>query len=405
MKSKKIKRSEFVFFYHKNGKTLDIQELLKGKIQQIESRKMLAFPVLNGEEIVISDEEFEILKSISITEWVEFNENPGFTLQFLEKFASVGILLFDNGQEEFAQYIRKEDTLNKSKWNIYAAFFHYLTKWSKVDVEMVTEDYEGDDNMDLYEQGMDNVIKKNGIPPTHFHKINSENRIMLPLEDLSDDTYYQTILKRKTSRIFNKNISVKLGTLSTMLLYTFGCHGKYDMHKQLTLLHKTVPSGGSLHPTEAYILCLNIESLEPGIYHYNVEMHSLDLIKIYNVKEAKDFANKFVAGQHYVKDAGFLLLMTTRYFRNFWKYQQHTLAYKVTLLDTGHLSQMFYLNTAKETLGSFVTGAINTSLIEQELSLDGFTEGATLVVGCGIPLNNESVNLLEPNFLKHEIVR
>lgn len=134
-------------------------------------------------------------------------------------------------------------------------------------------------------------------------------------------------------------------------------------------------------------------------------MHSLDLVKIYNAEEAKDFANKFVAGQHYVKDAGFLVLMTTRYFRNFWKYQQHTLAYKVTLLDTGHLSQMFYLNAAKENLGSFVTGAINTSLIEQELSLDGFTEGATLVVGCGIPLANESVNLLEPDFLKHEIVR
>lgn len=66
---------------------------------------------------------------------------------------------------------------------------------------------------------------------------------------------------------------------------------------------------------------------------------------------------------------------------------------------------MFYLNAPKEGLGSFVTGAINTSLIEEELSLDGFTEGATLVVGCGMPLDDESTNLLEPTFIKHEIVR
>jgi len=366
---------------------------------------MLAFPVLNGEEIVISDEEFEILKSISVTEWMEFDEGLNITPEFLEKFARVGVLLVDGGLKDLAAFVQKEEILNQSKWNIYAAFFHYLTKWSKVDVEMATEDYEGDDNMDLYEQGMNNIIEKNGVPPTHFHRRNSDRRIALPLNDLSNDTYYQTVLKRKTSRLFNKNLSVKLETLSTLLLYTFGCHGKYDMHEQLTLLHKTVPSGGSLHPTEAYVLSINVESLAPGIYHYNVEAHGLDLVKTYDKKEARGFANKFVAGQHYAEDTGFLVLMTTRYFRNFWKYQQHTLAYKVTLLDTGHLSQMFYLNAAKEGLGSFVTGAINASLIEEELSLDGFTEGATLVVGCGVPLARESTNLLEPHFSKHEIVR
>lgn len=397
----KIKRSEFAFFYFRNGQVIDLDALFEGEFKECDTEVILAFPILHGEEIVILQEELKILTSIPTSKWQYIDIESS----LIEKFAKVGLVLIDNINSKYYEFVKKESILNKSKWNIYAAFFHFFTKWNNINVEMVTADYEGDINLALYNEGIENILQKNGVPPTHFHKTNSLKSYKLPINDITEDPYYQVILKRRTSRLFDNTRPVKLHTLSNLLLYTFGCHGKFEMNKQLVLLHKTVPSGGSLHPTEAYILCLNVDSLEPGIYHYNVEEHSLDLTKSYSQKEAEEFSGKFVAGQFFVNKSSFLILMTSRFFRNFWKYQQHTLAYKVVLLDAGHLSQMFYLNAVKEGLGCFVTGAINASLIEQELNIDGFNEGALLIVGCGNLVDLKVSNLLEPNFTNHDFKR
>ncbi|MBS7457471.1 nitroreductase family protein [Coralloluteibacterium stylophorae] len=45
--------------------------------------------------------------------------------------------------------------------------------------------------------------------------------------------------------------------------------------------------------------------------------------------------------------------------RNHWKYRRHAKAYKVLMLDSGHLSQTFYLAAASLGLGAFYTAALN----------------------------------------------
>lgn len=402
---KRIKRSEFVFYYHKNGQIFDILEMLKGNIKFHETEQLLAFPILYGQEVIIDYDDFLILKEISTAKWVEDFSRFNLSDPFLKKFIATGILLVDIEEEKAQYFISKEKILNDQKWNIYAAFFHFLTKWKNVDVQLKPEDYQGTENIDLYHHSMDAVIERFGKPPTHFHSINIESKIDLPIVNKSDDPYYEVVLSRKTGRVYDRNQELPIEKLSTILYYTWGCHGIYEMHPALKMLHKTVPSGGSLHPTECYVLVINVEDLQPGIYHYNVETHSLCLVKAYDRQTAEDHANSFIAGQNYVRDANALFLMTSRYFRNFWKYRQHTLAYKVTQLDAAHLSQMFYLNCAKENLSCFVTGAVNTLYVEQEIGIDGFEEGTTLVVGCGTELLHADKNLLEPEFHKYEIKR
>jgi|GEM_PF-6945361 len=66
---------------------------------------------------------------------------------------------------------------------------------------------------------------------------------------------------------------------------------------------------------------------------------------------------------------------------------------------------MFYLNCAKLNLHCFVTGALNAQQIETELCIDGFKEGATLIVGCGYEDKNSEANLLEPEFKPYKILR
>jgi putative peptide maturation dehydrogenase len=400
-----IKRSEFVFYYHKNAPALDILSILKGEVNFPETEQLLAFPVLHGQEILVDFEDFNKLKEISTSKWMEVDTNGPFDREFIEKFSQKGVILADGLSDESQAFIKKENTLNSEKWNIYAAFFHFLTKWKNVDVQLNPEDYAGNDNIDLYHKSIDAVIDNYGAPPSHFHKVASTESVLLPIINKEGDGFFDVVMKRKTGRVFDRNRPLDMETLSTMLLYTWGCHGYYEMHPQLKMLHKTVPSGGSLHPTECYLLALHVEGLTPGIYHYNVEKHALDNIKKFTREEGENLANSFIAGQNYVRDANAIFIMTSRYFRNYWKYRQHTLAYKVTLFDAAHLSQMFYLNCAKMNLSCFVTGALNSQDIEREIGIDGFGEGATLVVGCGYKNTDSAASLLEPEFKAYNIER
>ncbi len=87
--------------------------------------------------------------------------------------------------------------------------------------------------------------------------------------------------------------------------------------------------------------------------------------------------------------------MTSRFYRNFWKYRKHQKAYGVLLMDAAHLSQTFYLVCTELGLGSFITAAINSTNIEQKLGLDGFIEGAIAICGCGKPIQK---NVIDPGF-------
>jgi hypothetical protein len=67
-------------------------------------------------------------------------------------------------------------------------------------------------------------------------------------------------------------------------------------------------------------------------------------------------------------------------------------------MDAAHRSQTFYLAGSEMNLGVFVTAAINNVDIERTLEIDGVTEGAIAVCGCGVPLGDFS---LDPGFLPY----
>lgn len=171
------------------------------------------------------------------------------------------------------------------------------------------------------------------------------------------------------------------------------------------MLKKNSPSGGSLHPTEVYLLIIKVKGIKSGIYHYNVKTHSLCPINNgYSEPESRKLANTFSARQLYTGDAHVLSLFTTRYYRNLWKYQQHSKSYSVMIRDAAHLCQNLYLISAELGLGTF-TAACNTKNIEEELGIDGFREGVTMLAGCGVPLELEEDNLVEPNYTPYQIKR
>ena len=66
-----------------------------------------------------------------------------------------------------------------------------------------------------------------------------------------------------------------------------------------------------------------------------------------------------------------------------WKYRRGR-AYRVVLLETGHLCQTFCLTATHLGLAPFCTAALQDSMIEQDLGLDGFSESVLYVAGAGL---------------------
>ena len=79
-----------------------------------------------------------------------------------------------------------------------------------------------------------------------------------------------------------------------------------------------------------------------------------------------------------------MIVLVSRFPRSFWKYRNHTKAYRAAILDAGHLSQTLYISATEFGLGAFITAAINEADIEQALGLDPLRESPLAICGFGI---------------------
>ncbi|MHB1677728.1 MAG: nitroreductase family protein [Sulfuriferula sp.] len=80
------------------------------------------------------------------------------------------------------------------------------------------------------------------------------------------------------------------------------------------------PSSGNLHPTEAYVICRHIPSIEDGVYHYLSRDHLLE--QRCQVEATPDAPARLLVG------------LTSIHWREAWKYGER--AFRYCQLDTGH---------------------------------------------------------------------
>jgi putative peptide maturation dehydrogenase len=183
-----------------------------------------------------------------------------------------------------------------------------------------------------------------------------------------------------------------LDALATMLRRAFGAQAAQTLAPGAVMLKKHSPSGGGLHPIDAYVLVQRVDGLAPGVYHYHPVAHALQPL-LAPADGLAGQAHALVAGQHWFADAPVLVLMAARFERSFWKYRRHPKAWRVIQLDAGHLSQTLYLSATELGLGAFVTGAINDRHAERLFGFDGLATGA--VAACGFGPRAASVATIE----------
>jgi putative peptide maturation dehydrogenase len=246
---------------------------------------------------------------------------------------------------------------------------------------------------------MEGFVERYGPPPETFHELGtSHDALQLPPGD-RDGGLYATLLERKTTRGFEPGALIELDDFAAVMRYVFGCHGTAPFVGEHFGIKRTSPSGGGLHPVEAYPLISGVRGVEPGLYHYRVRDHALELVRAFDADDASATATRFVSGQYYLGPAQVSVILTARYYRNFWKYRRHQRAYAAILMDAAHLSQTLYLVATELGLGAYTTCAINSAEIDDVLGLDPTGEGAIAVVGFGRRATAPS--RWEPRFSAH----
>lgn len=280
----------------------------------------------------------------------------------VSQLLNLGLLLRRNSPEA------KKDSRLAKEWSSWLpdGSFHFSTK----DARYVKR------KRSLAEWKM--VLPKTA-PPKIFKSVRGAKKMRLPTPRLPDSEFIRVLMKRKTHRKFSSE-AITLEAVSQLLSLVWGVSGYFDSQVFGRLLHKTSPSGGARHPGEVYLMALRVKGLKSGLYHYHPGRHQLETI---NTSATPQKAKLYCAHQSYAKNAAALFLMTAMFKRTMWKYHKAR-AYRVVLLDAGHLCQTFCLVATWLGLAPFCTAALKDSLIEEDLGIDGIAESILYVAGVGM---------------------
>lgn len=271
----------------------------------------------------------------------------------IENLIKANILIEENSSEHLLEKMSRQ----WNQWGTASKYFHFNTRLKKSD--------KFHNKKEQYKRLKDK--KKLVKPPSIYKKIEGSKKLKLPPPNLyNDKPFLHTLLGRQTIRDLNNDKPMTLEKFSALIYLVWGIQSsKRDIGVD-QVIFKTSPSGGSRHPIEVYPCIINVEGLEPGIYHYSTQDHALELIKN---GVFKDLYVDMAAQQEYVKNASVLFFYTACIERTMWKYQSPR-AYRVIMMDLGHLSQTFYLTSNWLELGAFFTAHLKDELVEEQLGIE-----------------------------------
>jgi SagB-type dehydrogenase family enzyme len=197
--------------------------------------------------------------------------------------------------------------------------------------------------------------------------------IKLPPPHYQGITLEEAIRKRRSIRSFSKKIIISQPQLSQLLFSAQVITGSRYGHQL-----RAAPSAGALYPLEIYLVINRVENLSPGIYHYNVTLHSLELLKEGDF--GKEIANAAL-GQEMVSEANVTFIISAVFRRTQTKYGERGLRY--IFMEAGHVSQNISLEAVSLGLGSVCVGAFYDEQVNRLLGLDGKNESAIYLQAVG----------------------
>ncbi len=121
---------------------------------------------------------------------------------------------------------------------------------------------------------------------------------------------------------------------------------------------RTAPSAGAMYPLELYLAATRVEGLEPGIYHYDPEEHSLDLIAPGDRRSDLTAATQW---QDCMRFSACVLIFAAVYARTTAKYGERGIRY--VHIEAGAASENVYLQAGALGLGTVIVGSFDDAQV------------------------------------------
>jgi len=423
----RIRRCAVLYLEPREEVAFDLDGLLSGGDGLHRTPRWLALAPHLGEEVEVDAAERELLGALSPGEWRDSRSLPDESRAPLRRLLKAGLVI--GSTKAHAAMRARDEALRGVYWHPLSATLHAFTRWRDADAVQAMKDTGTETAAALRD-----VL---GAPPPEAAVL-GDAAARLPLPRSEGNGFDALLARRATCRNFDADRPLPLALFAQLMQRVFAAQAQVRVADDTVFLKKTSPSGGGLHPVEAYLLVRNVEGLAPGLYHYHAITHALEPLPFDAADQRKAsggeplsrlrergwgeggqrtaladasdtdeattapasldrFALDAVAGQHWFADAHVLVVLAPRFDRTFWKYRQHAKGYRVVALEAGHLSQTLYLAATEAGLGAFITGAINEVLLERAFGLDPVSSGALAVCGFGWRADEMVTTELDPN--------
>ena len=127
---------------------------------------------------------------------------------------------------------------------------------------------------------------------------------------------------------------------------------------------RTAPSAGALYPLEVYLVAGNVKGLQPAVYRYLPEQHSIELYMEGDQRKPLKGAS---LDQHMIQEAPASIVFTAIYERTTWKYRQR--GYQYVHMDVGCAAENVYLQGVAIGIGTVYIGAFRDDDVSAVLEL------------------------------------
>lgn len=252
----------------------------------------------------------------------------------------------------------KDDTDYRQnwKWGSYAGLYHFSVK----NVPFVSGK-----KIEQKVQEIKLKVQTDPSPVTFHRNTNVYSKIYTEEKPNFDTGIFQVMKRRRTIRSFDINIAITKQELMTVLFAGLGIVGFREAYPTGLLPLKMTPSGGARNPYDAYVLCQNVKGLDSGIYHYSPYEHSLGLVNDKNLPKPEDM----LGSQPWLNDAPAIILLVANLKRTMWKYEHYN-AYRVMLIEAGHIGQNMILAANQQNFYGSPTAAVCDKIIEESFKMN-----------------------------------
>ncbi len=217
---------------------------------------------------------------------------------------------------------------------------------------------------DRSEKGMVNIPKDRNVWPEAWKTVEYKKRLFFPVIPLpiQPGIFKEIARKRVTKREVLGSNPPTVADLSYILECGTGRRGEGD--------ERFAPSGGSRYPLDSYVVLFKkIDTFEPGVYHYLVENHQLELLRIYQ------FSPEEIASYspyEWLQSCTGMICLSAVFHRSVQKYGSR--AYRYILLEAGHIAQNMLVASSERGVAMVPIGGFNEKFIEALIGLSSSKE-------------------------------